>query len=593
MTQAEQLAQRFDVAVIGGGAAGLSAAVVLGRARRSVVVIDAGSPRNAPASGVHGFLSLDGISPMELVETGRKEVEHYGGLVVHGEAQSVRRTADGFEVAFDEGRVVSARRLLVTTGLVDELPDVSGVRQRWGRDVVHCPYCHGWEIRDQAVGVLGTGPGAMHQTLLFRRLTSDLVLFTHTAPALTEEQAEQLAASGVRVVTGIVDSVEVADDRITGVRLSDGTVIPRQAVVVAPQFVASSQVLATLGLRPTPHPSGHGAFIAADPTGLTEVPGVWVAGNVTNLMAQVVTAAAEGVSAAAAINADLITEDTQRAVTAYRRATPDHIITSGHISTDGGRTHTDDHVTTSEIAGLVSAGGDATHMGNHAATSEIVGGDATHAADHDHADVSVHFTQEFWDERYSSSDRIWSGNANPHLVAVAADLVPATALDVGSGEGADAIWLASQGWRVTGVDVSRVALDRAAEQAAEAGAEIAGRITWQQADVLSWDPAPLRFDLVSAQFMHLPRPELESLHRRLAAAVRPGGTLLIVGHHPSDLETSMGRHPHLDLMFTADQIAATLDPDDWHIVTAAAPERQAVDPNGHIRDAVLRAVRRH
>ncbi|GES24488.1 methyltransferase [Acrocarpospora pleiomorpha] len=535
MTQAEQLGQRFDVAVIGGGAAGLSAAVVLGRARRSVVVIDAGAPRNAPASGVHGFLSLDGISPAELIETGRKEVEHYGGLVVHGEAQSARRTADGFEVVFDESRVVSARRLLVTTGLVDELPDIRGVRQRWGRDVVHCPYCHGWEIRDQAVGVLGTGAAAMHQTLLFRQLTSDLVLFTHTAPALTEEQAEQLAASGVRVVTGLVDSVEVADDRITGVRLSDGTFVARQAVVVAPQFVASSQVLATLGLHATPHPSGHGVFVAADPTGLTEVPGVWVAGNVTNLMAQVVTAAAEGVSAAAAINADLITEDTQHAVTAYR---------------------------------------------------------TMHAVGHDHPDVSVMFTQEFWDERYSSSDRIWSGNANPHLVAVATDLAPATALDVGSGEGADAIWLAAQGWRVTGVDVSRVALDRAAKQAAEAGAEIAGRITWQQADVLAWDPAPLRFDLVSAQFMHLPRPELESLHRRLAAAVRPGGTLLIVGH---DLETSIGRHHFPDLLFTADQVAATLDPDDWHIVTAT-PERQVVDPDGQsitIRDAVLRAVRRH
>ncbi|GAA0968952.1 hypothetical protein GCM10009555_015190 [Acrocarpospora macrocephala] len=562
MTQAEQLAQRFDVAVIGGGAAGLSAAVVLGRARRSVIVIDTGSPRNAPASGVHGFLSLDGISPAELIETGRKEVEHYGGLVVHGEAQSARRTADGFEVAVDEGRVVSARRLLVTTGLVDELPDVSGVRQRWGRDVVHCPYCHGWEIRDQAVGVLGTGGAAVHQTLLFRQWTSDLVLFTHTAPPLTEEQAEQLTASGVRVVTGIVDSVEVADDRITGVRLSDGTVIARQAVVVAPQFVASSQVLATLGLRPTPHPSGHGAFIAADPTGLTEVPGVWVAGNVTNLMAQVVTAAAEGVSAAAAINADLITEDTRRAVTAYRRT---------HL-------HTGNHATTSERAD---------HMSTD--SGEIAGGDATHA---DHPDVTVMFTQEFWDERYSTSDRIWSGNANPHLVATATDLVPATALDVGSGEGADAIWLASQGWRVTGVDVSRVALDRADKQAAEAGAEIGGRITWQQADVLSWDPAPLQFDLVSAQFMHLPRPELEALHRRLAAAVRPGGTLLIVGH---DRETSIGRHHFPDLLFTADQIAATLDPDDWHIV-AATPERQTVDPDGQsitVRDAVLRAVRRH
>jgi SAM-dependent methyltransferase len=217
------------------------------------------------------------------------------------------------------------------------------------------------------------------------------------------------------------------------------------------------------------------------------------------------------------------------------------------------------------------------------------------AMTHQPPDGGVLFTQEFWDERYGSADRIWSGNANPHLVATATGLAPATALDVGCGEGADAIWLASRGWRVTGIDISTVALDRAARQAAQAGAQIADRITWQQADVLSWDPAPLQFDLVSAQFMHLFRPALESLHRRLAAVVRPGGTLLIVGHHPSDLETSMGRPHFPDHMLTADQVAAILDPDDWHIIAATAPERQAVDPDGQsitIRDAVLHASRR-
>ena len=208
----EKLTRTFDVAVIGGGAAGLSAALVLARARRSVIVIDAGSPRNAPAEGVHGFLTRDGTSPAELIETGRKEVDSYGGLVVHGEATDARRTADGFRVTLDDGRLVNARRLLVTAGLVDELPDVAGVRERWGRDVVHCPYCHGWEIRDQPLGILGSGPWAVHQALLFRQWTSDRVLFTHTAPALTDEQAEQLAARGIRVVPGIVDSLEVAGD---------------------------------------------------------------------------------------------------------------------------------------------------------------------------------------------------------------------------------------------------------------------------------------------------------------------------------------------------------------------------------------------
>jgi thioredoxin reductase len=162
-----------------------------------VIVIDAGSPRNAPATGVHSFLSRDGISPAELIETGQKEVDRYGGLVFRGEARAARRTADGFEVTLDDGRLVTARRLLVTTGLVDELPDLPGVRERWGRDVLHCPYCHGWEIRDQPVGILGSGERAVHQALLFRQWTSDLVLFTHTAPALTDEQAEQLADRGI------------------------------------------------------------------------------------------------------------------------------------------------------------------------------------------------------------------------------------------------------------------------------------------------------------------------------------------------------------------------------------------------------------
>ena len=222
---------------------------------------------------MHGFLSRDGINPLELLELGRAEVRGYGGQLMEGRVSSAARDDDGFAVTLDDDRVVSARRLLVTTGLVDELPDVPGVRERWGRDVLHCPYCHGWEVRDQAVGILASGPRAVHMALLFRQLTSDVVLFTHTAPALTDEQAEQLAARDIRVVTGLVDSLEVVDDRLTGVRLRDGTVVARQALVVTPRFVARSQVLASLGLHPTAHPLGMGEFIAADATGSDRCPG--------------------------------------------------------------------------------------------------------------------------------------------------------------------------------------------------------------------------------------------------------------------------------------------------------------------------------
>lgn len=223
---------------------------------------------------------------------------------------------------------------------------------------------------------------------------------------------------------------------------------------------------------------------------------------------------------------------------------------------------------------------------------------------HSHAHADAHddparFTQEFWDDRYQTageSGRLWSGQPNAQLVAQAADLAPGEALEAGCGEGADAIWLARQGWTVTAVDVSAVALERAAGYAAAAGDEVARRITWQREDLLSWVPEPERFDLVSAQYMHLPTSELEAWHRRLAAAVRPGGTLLVVGHHPDDLHANVGRVGTADRFWSAEAIAASLDPGCWEVVTADAPGRSATDLDGQpvtVRDTVLRAARRH
>ncbi|GAA4455305.1 NAD(P)/FAD-dependent oxidoreductase [Phytohabitans houttuyneae] len=310
--------EQFDVIVIGGGAAGLSGALTLARARRAVAVVDAGEPRNAPAEGVHNFLTRDGMTPAALVAEGRAEVTRYGGTLVAGAARGARRTDCGFEVDLDSGHRLAARRLLVASGLVDELPDVAGLRERWGHDVVHCPYCHGWEVRDRAIGVLGSGTMSADKALLFRQWSADVVLFTHTAAPLTGEQAERLAARGVRVVEGEVAAVEVSGDRIAGLRLADGTVVARDIVAISPRMVASSPVLDDLGLKPVEHPMGVGAAYAAGPAGQTDLPGVWVAGNVTDLMAQVVGAAAQGTVAGAAINMDLVAEDADRAVAAGR-----------------------------------------------------------------------------------------------------------------------------------------------------------------------------------------------------------------------------------------------------------------------------------
>jgi len=312
----------FDVAVIGGGAGGLAAAVTLGRARRSVLVIDAGRPRNAPADGVHNFLTRDGLPPAELVAIGREEVGRYGGEIRSGTAVAARAVRDGFEVDLVDGTQIRARRLVVASGLVDELPDVPGLREQWGSGVVHCPYCHGWEISDQAIGVLGSGPMAVHQALLFRQWSADLVLFLHTAPEPTTEQIEQLDARDIAIVRGPVAAIEAGDAGLSGVRLGDGTVVARQAVVVGPRMVARSSVLESLGLLPVPHPLGaeHGECYPADAMGTTAVPGVWVAGNAGDIQAQVITAASQGVMAGAAANLSLITEDTAAAVQ-HRRST--------------------------------------------------------------------------------------------------------------------------------------------------------------------------------------------------------------------------------------------------------------------------------
>ncbi|MFF1926139.1 NAD(P)/FAD-dependent oxidoreductase [Streptomyces sp. NPDC058221] len=318
-----EMAQMYDAVVIGGGAAGLSGALVLSRARRSVLVIDAGRPRNAPASHAHNYLGREGIPPQELLAIGRAEAAGYGAEIVEGEAVSAGKLpgGDGFRVLREDGTAVTARRLLVTTGLVDELPPIPGLAEHWGHDVLHCPYCHGWEVRDRPVGVLAVSPMAVHQALLWRQWSDDVTLFLHHAPEPSDEEYEQLAARGIAVVDGEVSGIESDGGRLTGVRLAGGRIVPREAVVVQPRFTARSGVLDGLGLHPTAlEAGGHtiGTYIASDAAGATEVPGVWVAGNVANLMEQVIGSAAAGLKAASALNADLVADDTRRAVEARR-----------------------------------------------------------------------------------------------------------------------------------------------------------------------------------------------------------------------------------------------------------------------------------
>ena len=296
----------FDIVIVGGGAAGLSAALVLGRARRKVAVVDAGAPRNAPAAHMQGFLSRDGMPPTELLHRGRDEVVGYGVELVGG---TVRRIEPGFVVHLGDGATVGARRILLTTGVVDDLPPIDGVRERWGRDLLHCPYCHGWEVRDEPIGVLGTHPGAVAHAQLVRQWSDDVVYFAHTAD-VSDDDRDALAACDVRVVDGAVRRLVVEDDHLTGVELADGTVIERSAVFVRPRNVVRDDgLLEGLGVALTAE-----GFVDADRDGKTSVPGVFAAGNVVDPRGSVIAAAGAAATAAMAINADLVREDVTTAL---------------------------------------------------------------------------------------------------------------------------------------------------------------------------------------------------------------------------------------------------------------------------------------
>ena len=307
-----------DVVIVGGGAAGLSAALTLTRARRSVTVVDTGQPRNAPADAVHGLLGLEGTDPAALLARGRDEVSAYGGAFVDGEVVDAACAAHGFAVTLRDGEVIRARRLLIATGLVDELPDIPGVREQWGHGVLHCPYCHGWEVRDQRIGVLVTDPMAVHKALLFRQWSAQVVLFAGEHQ-LSEDERTNLRALDIPVIDGGIARLEIEDDQVCGVRLDDGQAVAVDAVVVATPMVARVEPFTGLGLEPTLHPAG--SYIETDAFGQTSVPGVWVAGNATDIGAQVSGAAAAGTLAAHHINTDLIYEDLDLAVAHLGEAT--------------------------------------------------------------------------------------------------------------------------------------------------------------------------------------------------------------------------------------------------------------------------------
>jgi thioredoxin reductase/SAM-dependent methyltransferase len=511
-----------DVAIVGGSAAGMAAGLQLGRQRRSVIIIDAGEPRNAPAEQMHSYLGHEGLPPRELSAIAREEVRSYGAEVLDGSALAVTRTGDGrFRVELIGGNAIVARRVLAATGLIDELPQIEGLQQRWGRDVIHCPFCHGFEVRDRRIVQIVTHPLGLHPAGLFRQLTDRLTLVVHDGTNVDRSELERLGASGVTVVEATVRRIISDDDGIRAVELSDGTRLDADAVAIGPRFRARAEAFASLGLATSPHPSGLGDVIETDATGLTAIAGLYAAGNITDPSQQVLQAAANGSRVGGMISFSLADED----------------------------------------------------IGEGARPSAV-------AAD--------------WDHRYSG-EQMWSGNPNGTLVREVSALAPGRALDVGAGEGGDALWLAERGWKVTANDVSARALSRVADKAGRHGLSVESL----HADANTLAPFEAGgFDLVSAHYASVPRtPDDRAVHN-LLDAVAPGGTLLVVGHDLEPMRAPIDVHSQSrafdpDAYVNVDDFVAVLArTPGWHIEVNEKRSRPAgAASSHHIDDIVLRARR--
>lgn len=512
-----------DVAVIGGSAAGLAGALQLGRQRRSVIVIDSGEPRNAPAAHMHSYLGHEGVPPAEFSAIARAEVRSYGVEILTGSAVDVTRTGDEgfrFRVALAGGHTVLARRVLAATGLVDVLPEIPGAAEHWGRGVIHCPFCHGFEVRDQRIVQIVTHPSGFHSVAMFRQLSDRFTIILPEDLDGVRLEVDALRAAGVDVIEQAVSSIVTGDwGRVAAVELHGGDRIDADAVVIGVRFKVQADAFRSLGLEPVEHPSGLGAVVGVDETGETSIPGLYAAGNLTDPSHQVLQAAAHGSRVGAVISFSLAHEDI-------------------------------------ELATRPSAG------------------------------------EADWDHRYGD-DQIWSGDPNPSLLTELADVVPGRALDVGAGEGGDAVWLAEQGWKVTASDISQRALGRVAAEGARRGVEIEVHRT--DANALGAFNAG-GFDLVTAHYVPMPRTPDRRGVRNLLEAVAPGGTLLVVSHDLESMHASGDTTDHQPFdpdayLNVADFVDVLEGSSEWGIKTHETRARPATNSSPHVNDIVLRAQR--
>jgi len=299
----------FDVVIVGGGTAGLSAALMLGRSRRRVLLCDSGAPRNAPSPHAHSFFTRDGASPLELLDIGRAQLKQYDSVERKSCAVvDALRTEDGFNVVLDDGTSVAARRLLLATGVIDELPPIPGLAEMWGVSALHCPYCHGWEVRDEPLAVLGGEAAGIEQVLLIFNWSRDLVFCTNGAATLSDDDRGRLANRGIPVHEGRIARLEGTDGRLERIVFENGELLSRTALFLPPVQRQRSDLPAKLGCTLT-RPLPTMEIIQVDAIGYTGVPGVYAAGDAASMMQQIALAAANGGTAGAMINRDLVMED--------------------------------------------------------------------------------------------------------------------------------------------------------------------------------------------------------------------------------------------------------------------------------------------
>ncbi|MEV8338609.1 NAD(P)/FAD-dependent oxidoreductase [Leucobacter sp. NPDC077196] len=313
----------WDAIVIGGGAAGLSAAQALGRSLRRTLVLDGGAPRNRFAAHMHNVLGLDGTPPLELLDRGRAEAEGYGVEFRAAQVRAVRDTVEGagspqpvggsVSVELESGEVLTTRALVAATGVTDVLPEIAGLAERWGRSVLHCPYCHGWEVRGTRIAVVTTSPMGLHQAKLLRQWSDDVTVFTEGlvdaegSSVLDADTERGLRARGVRLVPAPVEEVVGSGSQVSAVRTSDGQEFAIDAVFTGFAMVPQDGFLSELALDRSDTPMG--AFIAVDTMQRTSHPRVWAAGNIVSPAATVPLVMGAGTMAGAAVNAALVDED--------------------------------------------------------------------------------------------------------------------------------------------------------------------------------------------------------------------------------------------------------------------------------------------